>query len=213
MTDPRHSSESNEHYTPPQIVAPARELMGGIDLDPCSCALANEVVGAALYMAHDALFVPWSITLDGDAPHEPARVFLNPPGGLLHPETLQPVKSSRLHGGLQALSSQAVYWAKLWHEWQIGNVSEAIFVCFNLEVLRLTQGLAGVPPVLDFPICYLKDRPRFWNENTPVEKRGLDGAPSHAGAVAYLPPLQRANTGRSDFKRLFSPLGKIVIPA
>lgn len=209
MTDPRHSSETNEHYTPPQIVAPARELMGGIDLDPCSCDLANEVVGAKVYLTEGALFKPWG------CPEFPARVFLNPPGGLLHPKTLEPVKSTRMPGGLQALSSQAVYWAKLWAEWQTGNVSAAVFVCFNLEVLRLTQNLEGVPPCLDFPVCYLKARPRFWNLSTPVDKRGLDGSPSHAGAVVYVPPFEpRSGTvGVARFQGLFSPLGKVVIPS
>lgn len=216
----QHSSKSNEHYTPPQIVEPARATLGAIDLDPCSCALAQEEVKALGHFTERALFISWHlgyslVPLSGP---KPARVFLNPPGGLLHPETLLPCKPGT-HG---AKSSLAVYWRKLWNEWQIGNVSQAIFVCFNLEVLRLTQDESlGCAPALDFPICYLKDRPKYWNASTPADKRGLHGSPSHPGAVVYLPERHDAGgygteldmLGIERFTLNFKALGKVVIPA
>jgi hypothetical protein len=213
----QHSSKSNEHYTPPQIVEPSRALLGGIDLDPCSCELAQEVVQAGCFFTQNALFNPWKADADGAF-----TVFCNPPGGLLHPETLLPCKQ----GTAGAKSSLAVYWTKLWNEWQIGNVSQAIFVCFNLEVLRLTQDESlGCAPALDFPICYLRDRPKYWNASTPVELRGKHGSPSHPGAVVFLPHIDLGTrswargqglgepVAISKFRKLFSPLGKCVIPA
>lgn len=211
----QHSSASNEHYTPPDIVEACRGTLGAIDLDPCSCALAQEVVQASLWLGERALFVPWSLTLDGDAPHEPSRTFLNPPGGLINPATLEPAKP----GTRGAKSSLAVYWCKLWNEWKAGNVEQACFVCFNLEVLRTTQDPElGCEPCLEFPICYFKERPKYWNASTPVALRGKHGQPSHPGAVVYLPPRELLRQDgclgdRRAFFEHFRPLGALVIPA
>lgn len=71
-TDWRH--EPDEWYSPPEIVEPARDLLGGFDLDPASCPDAQEVVDAAGYYTSgdDGLAQPW-----------PGRVWCNPPYSLV----------------------------------------------------------------------------------------------------------------------------------
>ena len=67
-----HSSASNEWYTPTYVVEAARQAMGGIELDPASCELANRTVKARHYFtpADDGLSQRWQ-----------GKVWLNPPYG------------------------------------------------------------------------------------------------------------------------------------
>jgi len=67
---PTPNTETDEWYTPPQVVDAAREAMGNIDLDPASCEEANKTVRATKYydVAEDGLTLPWE-----------GRIWCNPP--------------------------------------------------------------------------------------------------------------------------------------
>jgi ParB family chromosome partitioning protein len=60
----------DEQYTPTHVVEAVRRVLGGIDLDPASCEVANAVVRATNIwtMSSNGLINPWE-----------GRVFCNPP--------------------------------------------------------------------------------------------------------------------------------------
>ncbi len=211
----RHSSETNEHYSPPMVVVPARETMGDIDLDPASCEEANRLVqaGQIYTYADDGYTRPWF-----------GRVFLNPPGGLS--DNLQrPVKprcgetgecglpAPHKHEGAE--SSQKKWWFKLAREYAEGRVSAAVFICFSIELLQTTQvdPPSGLALPLDGPVCfparrvpYITAAQREAQDALPgVETGGKVGsAPPHASCIVYLGPLAY------QFRTAFERLGKVI---
>lgn len=94
-----HTSQNrHEWYTPAEYIDAAREVMGGIDLDPASCEFAQETVKADRFYSkdQDGLAQPWK-----------GRVWLNPPfeSALIGP-----------------------FIAKLLSEYQSGAVQQAIVI-------------------------------------------------------------------------------------
>lgn len=141
-------SGNPERYTPQYIIEAARQTMGDIDLDPASCSLANRTVQARHY---------FTITDDGLSRPWFGRVWMN------HPYSKK--------GNIQWV-------AKLVHEYQIGNISEACCITFTSTSERWFR------PLYHGIQCNLKKRVRF---NAP------DGSPMKSGAtkgstITYLGP-------------------------
>ena len=70
-----HVAGSADWYTPPPIIEAARQCLGGIELDPASCAAANRIVRAERYYAIDGLARDWTAR----------TLWLNPPYGAVLP--------------------------------------------------------------------------------------------------------------------------------
>lgn len=140
--------KSNEWYTPAQYVEAAREVMGDIDLDPASCAMANQTVKATHYYTKEdnGLSKPWY-----------GRVWLNPPYAL-----------DRKANGLYK-SSIEVFSTRLLHEYQICNVSEAILL------VMATINSQWFNAMWNYPICFADHIVKFsgkkTNPKTPLMHR------------------------------------------
>jgi hypothetical protein len=190
----------------------AHEVMGGVDLDPASCAAFNRFVRAdCIYTKQDNGFLlPWH-----------GRVFHNPPGGWNDEEGREVHKATKtrrpctetgacglppghVHKGMG--SSAKRWWFCLERQWRAGHVTEAVFVCFDLGLLQTTQN--GTPDgayvPLDFAVCYPSERLEYVDENGESA-----GAPPHASCIVYLP----GEGGPGKFKAVFSALGKVVVPS
>jgi phage N-6-adenine-methyltransferase len=91
----------NEWFTPEQYIEAAREVMGGIDLDPATHPIAQKIIGAERFFTADD---------DGLKQHWHGRVWLNPPYA-------------------QPLIGQ--FAAKLVEEISAGRVAQAIMLTHN----------------------------------------------------------------------------------
>lgn len=97
-----HSSKSEEWYTPALYIEAVRRVLGGIDIDPASCELANRTVKATRFFSQEE---------NGLSHDWPGRVFLNPP-----------------YGKAGGLSNQQIWSHKLIEQYQAGITTEAILL-------------------------------------------------------------------------------------
>lgn len=138
----------NDWYTPAEYVQAARDVMGGIDLDPASTAVANEVIGAMAYYGPDR-----DDERERDGLSQPWRgcVWMNPP------------------------YAQPLFWRfceKLSEEVAQGNVEQACALVNNVTETVAFQRMAEVAGA----ICFPSGRVRFWHpvrESAPLQGQAV----------------------------------------
>ena len=101
-------SEHGRNLTPVPIVESARKVLGGIELDPASDAIANQAVKAERF---------YTLEENGfDKDWVASTLWLNPPG------------KTRSNGKLITASD---WFAKLYRVWNLGKVTEAIGLVYR----------------------------------------------------------------------------------
>jgi len=129
-----HSSLSDEWGTPSYLVEMAREVLGTIELDPCSTSQWNMTVKANEFSS-SSLYTQWCT--------EPKSIFINPPGGKI---------------GNRSLT--AMFWHALCEHLRKELIEHAIWMGFSLEQLAISQSYDDFK-MINYPICIPTKRIKF----------------------------------------------------
>ena len=138
-----YNSGNNEWYTPPEYIEAARDVLGGIDLDPASTATANAVIGAKEF------FTPED---DGLAQEWHGRVWMNPP------------YASALIGKFTEKMAQS---------FKSGKVTEAIVLVNNATETSWFRELIDVASAVCFPGGRVKFWSPDRDSATPLQGQAL----------------------------------------
>lgn len=137
----------NEWYSPPDIVAAAKRVMGGIDLDPASCYHANEIVGASRYYTKSDDGLRSDLAWRG-------RVWLNPPYDKFAPK----------------------FFAKFCEEYEAGNVWMAcLLLGVHHLTTKWFQRVEGFTSILCLPAGRLRFSGRLAYGNEPMHGSAILG--------------------------------------
>lgn len=134
-----NNSGCNEWYTPAQYIDLAREVLGGIDLDPASCEFANETVKAQLFYSQDN---------DGLCQKWCGRVWMNPP------------YSAEL---VQKFTEKFV------DEYKVGNITEGIVLVNNATETAWFVNMANAASAVVFPRGRIRYQSPTRESNAPLQ--------------------------------------------
>lgn len=190
-TAARHSCDSPEWFTPRQYVEGARQVLGGIDLDPASHREANRIVGAdRFYDARaNGLRRKWF-----------GRVFVNPPGGLV---------AEFWHRTIDAWEDRDIT-AAIWIGYSLEQLQ-------TLQGYEIRSPLAFPICIPERRIAFVEStakrelrRLAVEEENRRRRRKGLEirkwkeaAQPSHANYITYIGPAA------ARFERVFGAFGEV----
>jgi ParB family transcriptional regulator, chromosome partitioning protein len=131
------ASESNEWYTPETYAKAVQQVLRGVELDPASCALANQMIQAE-------------------------RIYTSAENGLMHSWRCRSLFCNPPYGKASTGKSNQETWSCKWiDECEAGNVEEAILlvnaVLGNSWFQRLWY---------NYHVCLTNHRIRFWSPQT-----------------------------------------------
>ena len=138
-----YNSGNNEWYTPDDLIAAAREVLGGIDLDPASNKAANDRIKATSYFTseNDGLQKEWR-----------GSVWMNPP-------------YSQPEGGFFA--------DKLKAEVEAGRVTAALVLVNNATETQWFKALVSVSSAVCFPSGRVKFWSPHRESATPLQGQAV----------------------------------------
>mgnify|MGYP006274832865 CR=1 FL=1 len=190
----RHLRE--DWLTPVEYLPYIDALLGDIDLDPCSTHFAN-----SQFLRAKRIYTYEEDGLNMEEPWK-GKVYLFPPTyGRNSFNKERGTWRWSTKAGAGAAAPSVVWFRRLYREWKLRNVSEALFFTTYPEIQRVCQ------EIWDFPMCFPKDRANC------IHGKALFRffAPIHWGFFVYLPPPSLGFEQTERFKEIFSHIGRVIV--
>ena len=187
---------TDDWLTPVEYLPYIDALLGDIELDPCSTHRAN-----AEYLRARRIYTLEDDGLNMEEPWKGKTYLFPPTFGRCSFNKARGTWRWSMRAGGSAKAPSVIWFNRLYKEWKLRNVPEALFYTIYPEMLR------GCPEVWDLPICVPKDRANLIQGGTFYR---LD-QPIHWGYFVYLPPPSLGNEAINRFKDIFSNIGKVIV--
>lgn len=180
-----------ELYTPPDIIEAARSVLGVIELDPASCAKANQKVKAKAYFTEsdNGLLQKWQ-----------GKIWLNHPWGSKENKCVAKCKKKRCTKRgfhlLKDFPGNQAWIDKLSNSYQNGDVTEALCITYASTSENWFKALKS-----KYALCLLDGRTSFLApDGTPLIQN------TKGCVVTYM------GKDISRFNRYFSRYGDVLVP-
>lgn len=185
----------DDWLTPVEYLPYIDALLGDIDLDPCSTHFAN-----AQFLRAKKIY---TLEEDGLNIQEPwkGKTYLFPPTyGRCSFNKQRGTWRWSLTAGTGAKSPSVIWFRRLFKEWKLRNIPEALFYTTYPEMMRVC------PEIWDFPICIPGERANL------IHGRNLYrvAAPMFWGYFIYLPPVSFGFDQIERFRYIFKNVGKLI---
>ena len=187
---------TDDWLTPVEYLPYIDALLGDIELDPCSTHRAN-----AEYLRARRIYTLEDDGLNMEEPWKGKTYLFPPTFGRCSFNKARGTWRWSMRAGGSAKAPSVIWFNRLYKEWKLRNVPEALFYTIYPEMLRVC------PEVWDLPICVPKDRANLIQGGTFYR---LD-KPIHWGYFVYLPPPSLGNEAINRFKDIFSNIGKVIV--
>lgn len=192
------SSGDTEYYTPVEWVDLARQLMGGIDLDPASSDIANQTVQAQVFYteADNGLSHTWRDRVWMNHPFHRGEKACPKKRSRCKKKSCKPGKNRRGHHIDHDIPGNSDWINHILHDYQAGHITEAVMICFN------STSESWFWPLLDYPQFYPPGRVHYRKPDGEIDRNCTKGS-----VITYL------GTNVEGFIKLFGPHGKIKLMA
>lgn len=180
-----------ERYSPPEIVAAARETLGGIDLDPCTTELVNRT-----FIRASHIYTKETDGLNREACPWIGRTYINAPSRIYLTRGTQTTDESR--------NGVRMFWERLMTEYLAKRITAGVFMAFDITALQQSQGWNHM--MVQYPFCIPEKRLIFWRKKNGLQALEERDHPEFASAIIYV--------GKSvkRFSKAFENIGAVIIP-